>query len=135
MRSGFTIRGDKRLTHNLKKLEKVSDRIARKTLNEFGLDVIEESNKIVPFDTGELESAIINEPVRGISSRHFKKTIGYDTPYAIIQHEDLSMKHPGPNSKSPARGAMGQPKFLERPLRKHAMNLLDILKKNVRKAL
>jgi len=51
-------------------------------------DVFDESQRQVPVDTGRLkESATININEKSIS-------IQYNTPYALIQHENLEYNHP-----------------------------------------
>lgn len=130
MSVSFNFGGGREVARNLKRLEKEAEKSVHKGLDEFGLDILDKSNKIVPFDTGELENAIIDEPARG-----FSKTIGYDTPYAAKQHEDTSLIHPGPQSTSPGRGAKGEPKYLERPLRENAGDLVTAIARQVKRSL
>jgi hypothetical protein len=77
-------------------------------LYEVGQEVMTASKAIVPVDTGALKgSGYVSEPK--ISGAQVTVEIGYggpSTPYAIRQHEDLSLRHPGG----------GQAKFLEGPL-------------------
>lgn len=59
----------------------------------------------VPYEEGDLqESGYVAEPeIRGDV---VSVEMGYNTPYALVQHEDLSFQHPGGKSA----------KYLERPL-------------------
>lgn len=103
---------------------------AHRGIDEFALEVFAASDQIVPFDEGELQSSRIDEPVRnGV------KVIGYDTPYAAKQHEDTTLRHPGPNSKSPARGAKGQAKYLENPLKENLPKLSIAISRQLDRAL
>lgn len=122
MSAAFQFTGLDRVIRNIKKAGASSLVESKKGLDEFGLVIINEADKIVPFDTGELENSVINEPVK-----NNEKVIGYDTPYASIQHENTSLIHPGPRSTSPSRGSKGQPKYLENPLKANTKKLGDIV--------
>lgn len=99
-------------------------------LEIFALHVIRKSQDIAPYDEGELQEAIINEPVsQGV------KVIGYDKPYAAWQHEDETLNHPGKNSKNPGRGAKGQAKYLESPLMQESGMLKNYIARELSKVL
>jgi hypothetical protein len=71
--------------------------------------VLPASQELVPVDTGALkQSGFVDGPEIGAGSASAE--IGYDTPYALIQHENLALNHP--------HG--GEPKFLETPLHQWA---------------
>jgi hypothetical protein len=71
--------------------------------------VLPASKELVPVDTGRLrDSGFVEGPEIGGGSASAE--IGYDTPYATKQHEDLSLNHP--------HG--GTSKFLEMPLHQWA---------------
>lgn len=71
--------------------------------------VLPASKELVPVDTGRLrDSGFVDGPE--IGSGNASAEIGYDTPYATKQHEDLSLNHPNG----------GEPKFLETPLHQWA---------------
>jgi hypothetical protein len=66
--------------------------------------VLAASQQLVPVDTGALkESGFVDDPA--VSGGHVVDRIGYDTPYALQQHE-LNYRHP--------HG--GQRKYLGEPL-------------------
>lgn len=66
-----------------------------------GEHVLEESRRIVPIEEGTLErSGRVSGPDGGTVA------VSYDTPYAVRQHEDLTLRHD--------RGR--QSKYLETPL-------------------
>jgi hypothetical protein len=71
--------------------------------------VLPASQELVPVDTGRLrDSGFVNGPEIGGGA--VSAEIGYDTPYALKQHEDLSLNHP--------HG--GEPKWLETTLHQWA---------------
>ena len=81
---------------------------ASAALYEVGNEVMAESKRLVPVDTGVLKgSGYVDEPRTDRGSVSVE--IGYGGPadqYAVYQHENLSLNHPGG----------GQAKFLEQPL-------------------
>lgn len=93
--------------------------------------LIEKITPITPFDTGELESSLIDEGVKsdihGLVNR-----FGFNAVYAAIQHESLHFHHPGPDSKSPARGGRGQPKYVEGPMRNNRLEIYQVIARYLR---
>lgn len=81
---------------------------AAAALYEVANEVMAESKRLVPVDTGALKgSGYVSEP--RVELGKVEVEIGYGGPaaaYAVRQHEDLSYAHPGG----------GQAKFLEQPL-------------------
>lgn len=59
-----------------------------------GEHILEESNRIVPLEYGDLQrSGYVDQDGNKI-------VVGYNTPYALIQHENLSYNHaPGRTAK------------------------------------
>ena len=66
-------------------LATMSDEAAER-IAEHVLDV---SNRHVPHELGDLERSGRVGPGEGEGER----TIYYDTPYAVVQHEDLTLQH------------------------------------------
>jgi len=64
--------------------------------------VLAESRQVVPID----EATLSRSGVTGIDETSATASVSYDTPYAVRQHEDLTLCHD--------RGRTG--KYLERPL-------------------
>lgn len=61
--------------------------IASKAVQEAAEMILDESNKIAPIDEGDLiRSGSVS--VDGTSANIF-----YDTPYAVRQHEDMTLQH------------------------------------------
>lgn len=103
---------------------------AERGVEVFSFHVLSKSQKIVPFDRGDLQKHVINEPIsQGV------KVIGYDLPYAARQHEDTTLMHPGPRSHNPGRGSQGQAKYLEQPLNEEAPKMVGFVSDELRKVL
>jgi len=73
----------------------------------------------VPLDEGTLERSgrVISD------ERRISATVSFDTPYAVVQHEDLTFRH------APGRRA----KYLERPWRASKRIGPNIVAKQIRK--
>ena len=79
-----------------------SDQVARDiqravgaALREIGEDCLEKSNRIVPLEEGPLQASGFTE----VDERALEGVVGYSTPYAVIQHEDPTLRHdPGRES-------------------------------------
>jgi len=58
--------------------------------------VLEEANRIVPFEDGDLERsghAWPPEQVGLVGGEGMQTAVTYDTPYAVDQHEELDYQH------------------------------------------
>nr|WP_276582500.1 hypothetical protein [Cellulomonas sp. RIT-PI-Y] len=64
--------------------------------------VLAESRQVVPID----EATLSRSGATSVDETDAVAAVSYDTPYAVRQHEDLTLRH--------ARGRTG--KYLERPL-------------------
>lgn len=85
--------------------------------------VLRESNREVPYDTGELFRSS-----RTDMETTYSEIIGqvsYNTVYAVIQHERLDYRH------APGRKA----KYLEDPLFREARNVLNAIASELRGAI
>lgn len=69
-------------------LRKVRD-AAMSAMEDLGEHVLEESNRVVPIEEGTLQRSGNVSSDRGAG----KVRIGYDTPYAVRQHEDMDLRH------------------------------------------
>lgn len=76
--------------------------------------VLEEADRIVPHEEGTLERS----GVASVDDQALRAAVGYDTPYAVRQHEELDYHHDSGR----------QAKYLESPLNgppgKHAFQLV-----------
>lgn len=81
--------------------------------------ILEMSNRVVPIDETTLERS-------GVASQDPSKlmaAVSYDTPYAVVQHENLSMRH------DPGRTA----KFLENTANAEASTVAKLIADTIRK--
>jgi hypothetical protein len=99
---------------------------ARAAMYQLGEEIMAESKRLVPVDLGTLRSTgIVELPVeRGGAVVVVLGYGGPAAPYALVQHEDLSLKHP----------EGGQAKYLEQPFLALAPTLTDRVAAAVRKA-
>lgn len=77
-----------------------------------------------PIDTGDLRANCSVSPVQQ-EGNTVSVTVGYDLPYAIVQHEHLEFRHP--------KG--GGPKYLENPFKENAAKYEHFIKDAVKHAL
>ena len=99
-----------------------ADEVARKVrtaaasgLRQTAEEMMTESKRLVPVDTGTLKGSGYVEPV---DMADLSVRLGFGgpaEPYALVQHEDLSLRHPGG----------GQAKFLEIPVNALAPKLTE----------
>lgn len=85
------------------------------TLGEIGKDLLGKSQEIVPYDKGDLERSGYYGIFDGPQGPALE--VGYQEPYAIVQHEDLSLNHPGGR----------EAKYLERPFLENKTTYRDWL--------
>ena len=98
-------------------------------LSEGGELVLTESQEEVPHATGTLQRS---GTVTKVPSE-FAVYISYNTPYAVRQHEDLSLRHPDPRNpiSTPGRKA----KYLEDPFNRLKRKVLRLVELRIKKAL
>jgi len=60
-------------------------------ITEAAEELLTDANATVPFDEGVLEAS---GQVAPASSGRLEAAVGYDTPYAVRQHEDPTLHHP-----------------------------------------
>ena len=80
-------------------------------LSDAGHVLLGHSNSLVPIEEGVLQATGVAE----VNDKTLR--VGYNTPYAYRQHEDLTYNH------APGRTA----KYLEKPLRDHGPELAQIV--------
>ncbi|MFO7253132.1 MAG: HK97 gp10 family phage protein [Actinomycetes bacterium] len=113
------------------------DREARRVAREEGLAalvagaevILGESQEEVPHATG----ALMRSGTVTVNSKKGEVYVSYNTPYAVKQHEDLTLRHPDPRNplSSPGRKA----KYLEDPFNRNVKKVLKLARLRVRKAL
>jgi hypothetical protein len=96
-------------------------RAVQRGLHEAAEHVLTVSNQRVPHEEGNLERS-------GATSQDgYTAAISYDTPYAVRQHEDLSLRH----DEADGRRA----KYLESALNDERGKVRDIIAQQVRDVL
>lgn len=91
-------------------------------VDEFGEHVMGEAQQNCPVDTGALRASGTTEPAESKNDR-ITKTIGFNTDYAAIVHEQTGVHHD-----------VGGPKYLENAMRDEAPKMSDFVGKRMREA-
>lgn len=122
----------------ISRLGKIIVKATEETFVDTGLLIITDSLNEAPVDTGKMrESARIKlngkNIGRGTKSGDLRRVnkvvkkekveninISYNTPYALIQHEELSFYHP-----------VGKAKYLEDPALKHLEHINEKMRRNM----
>lgn len=116
---GFEIEGLLEVYKDLKLTEEEIIKAALKGQKLLAQNILGESQKLVPVDTGTLQRS------GNIQTKDNITTISYNTPYARKQHEDMTLNHP--------RG--GEAKYLERPFNEKAVEFENFVSTEVYKVL
>lgn len=116
---GFEISGLKEVYKNLNITEEEIIKAALKGQKALALNILGESQKLVPVDTSTLKRSGHVSTERNIT------TISYNTPYALKQHEDASLNHP--------KG--GEAKYLEKPFNEKVQDMENFISTEVYKAM
>lgn len=87
------------------------------------------SRQLVPLEEGTLErSGVASVSSSGAASADaatLQAAVSYDTPYAVIQHEDMTFRH------DPGR----QAKYLEQPMATERDVMLELIAAEIRRDL
>ncbi len=128
--------------------EKAVVKAAKIAVTEVATDVARRADELVPFDEGTLRnSQIVDLPTTARS--RIEATIAYGgpaAPYAVVQHEDVTLWHP---PKPPGKSKVGKrqgtgpvepgggrgPKYLEHPLLEKEKTFGDEIVKAVKREL
>lgn len=104
-------------------------RVAMQALHDGAEAILTESLKEVPHAEGTLERS---GTVTDFPSRN-EVYVSYNTPYAVRQHEDLTLRHPDPRNplSTPGRKA----KYLEDPFNRLKAKVVKLVRLRVKKAL
>lgn len=94
-------------------------------LEDTGEELLRRANETVPFDDGILAASGEVE----VKPATLTVTVSYSTPYAVKQHEDLTLRHPNP--LSPSSSPRGRARWLELTAKEDAAELSAYLARNV----
>ncbi|MFF7146046.1 minor capsid protein [Streptomyces sp. SID2888] len=83
--------------------------------------VLERSRRLVPIEEGTLERS----GVASVDEATMTAGVSYDTPYAVRQHEDLTLRHDNGRTA----------KYLEKPLREEGQTIREIIAAQLRRSL
>lgn len=101
--TGFQITGTDEVMANLSQYLKTVPELVQDELGRYAERILSESLEEVPWDTTHLLQTGTIEQAEGDPNA---LQIGYNTPYAARQHEDMTFYHPKPGRKA---------KYLEDP--------------------
>lgn len=79
------------------------------------------SRQLVPLEEGTLERS----GVASVDEDNLRAAVSYDTPYAVRQHEDLTLRHDEGR----------QAKYLETPMTTEQAAMRDIIAAEIRRSL
>ncbi|MDQ7794147.1 MAG: HK97 gp10 family phage protein [bacterium] len=103
--------------------------VGLRALADGGEFVLTESQTEIPHASGTMQrtGTVV------VAEREGAVYVSYSTPYAIRQHEDLTLRHPDPRNplSTPGRKA----KFLEDPFNRLKDRILKLARLRVQKAL
>lgn len=105
---------------NIEGAKKAARDARKKGLRAAAEFVLTEANKHVPHDDGSLERSGRAD----VNAEGTRAAVSYDTPYAVKQHEDMSLKHPG----------KGQGKWLENTMSREGDTVAEIIGTAMRQA-
>lgn len=81
--------------------------------------ILDESNRRVPHETGTLERS------GNTAAQGYDAAVGYNTPYAVRQHEEVGYHHPG----------KGEAKYLENAVNSSKDEVLGAIGDEIRRRL
>lgn len=96
-------------------------RAAARSLRSAAEHLLEQSNRTVPIQEGTL----MRSGTVTVDEQRLEAAVSYDTPYAIRQHEDLTLRH--------LNGRRA--KWLELTLQERQMAIRDFIVNGIRSAL
>lgn len=94
---------------------------AKEALFDAGQIILAESDQHVPIEEGTLSrSGHVSE-----DDQHLRVAVSYDTPYAVVQHEDMTLNHDAGRTA----------KYLENAFNSQLGTVRDHLAAQIRKAM
>lgn len=100
-------------------------RAALNALEDTGEELLRRANETVPYDDGVLAASGEVE----IKPASLTVTVSYNTPYAVRQHEDTTLRHPNP--LSPSSSPRGRARWLELTAKEERSDLAAHLARNL----
>lgn len=112
------------LSWNDVKAKNIAKKAAAYALERCAFDLQGKSQQQAPIDTGDLRANCSVSPLKVEGSR-LEVRVGYDLPYAIVQHERLDFNHP--------KG--GKAKYLEDPFNENKAKYNVFIEQMIKNAL
>ena len=145
---------DKALSRQITKAMKVAPREAAKAMMDCVLDLAGESARRAPIESGDLRNnchgevqgatVFLNQqasPTAVAPTPRLEGVVGYSLPYALRQHEDLTLPHDRTDGYRRADGttvnmvAGGEAKYLEKPFEERKPRYIDRFAKIVEESI
>jgi hypothetical protein len=104
------------------KLKEIEGVVSEEAIKDVAFDLLGKAKLLAPIDTGDLRGSGFVEFVE--TTNGIGAIIGFSTPYAVRQHEELDYHHP--------QG--GQAKYLEQPFKENTQRYVKHLADSVKKA-
>ena len=104
----MAVKGLKKVKMNFSKITGDIEEAVKEGLTDATLDLERRSKEEAPVDTGDLRGSGYSEVKKDYVGYH--GIVGFNTAYALIQHEDMTFVHP--------QG--GKAKYLTDPLNRNA---------------
>jgi hypothetical protein len=114
----FEVEGQKELNRVLKSIPEKGKKAAEHELDIILLDLQGKAQDRAPVLTGDLRGSAYHNQ-KGLTGE-----VGFSSPYALRQHEELSYRHP--------QG--GEAKYLENPYKENAKRYIKAIGDAVKKA-
>lgn len=108
-----------KVTLDMRKLNEIDKNLEKtntKLLENIGEETLKDSNRNIPVDTSELRDSGF------VKVKGNEVMVGYTAPYALRQHEDLTLQHDD-----------GEPKFLESALKRNVKKNVSLIKDAIRR--
>ena len=117
----MAVRGLRTVQMNFDRVTREIDQAIKEGLTDATLDLERRSKEEAPVDTGDLRGSGYSEVVNVYQG--YKGLVGFNTPYALIQHEDMTFNHP--------QG--GKAKYLTDPLNRNATKYRRMIQEKARR--
>jgi hypothetical protein len=117
----MAVKGLKKVKMNFSKITGDIEEAVKEGLTDATLDLERRSKEEAPVDTGDLRGSGYSEVKKDYAGYH--GIVGFNTAYALIQHEDMTFVHP--------QG--GKAKYLTDPLNRNATKYRKMIQEKARR--
>lgn len=117
----MAVRGLRQVRINFDRITREIEQAIKEGVTDATLDLLRRSKEEAPLDTGDLRgsgTSEVEEVYNGL-----KGSVGFNTPYALIQHEDMTFVHP----------MGGKSKYLTDPLNRNATKYRRMIQEKTRR--